>query len=134
MSTHEELLNVGSVDGDIAKKIKLGSLLHNSGLRHVRETLSVSSDAATPSKTVLKLEYCEVTGGSAGNGAKVPGVRGGSVAAASAVAPNAGGTALAFKASEVTGASAVADVIYITGDAITDADALTTDYPGKVAP
>lgn len=143
MATPKALLDAGDINnlGDVAKKTKLGTLLDglvtgDGSARLVRESIAVSSDAATPTYTVKALLYCEVTGGSAGNGAKVPGVRGGSVSAASAVAPNAGGTALAFKTSEVTGASAVAEVIYITSVAKTlplGAIAMTTDIAGKTA-
>lgn len=143
MATPQALLDAGDINnvGDVLRKTRLGTILKDlitgdGTARLVRESIAVSSDAATPTYAIKALLYCEVTGGSAGNGAKVPGVRGGSVAAASAVAPNAGGTALAFKASEVTGASAVAEVIYITSAAKTLATgqvALTTDIAGKTA-
>lgn len=124
-ATAQQALDSGDLNTlpTVAKKIGLGSiLLAGDGVRQVRESVAVSSDAAAPTYTVKALLFCEVTGGSAGNGAKIPQVRGGSVASASFVAPNAGGTALAFKASEVTGASAVAEIIYLTADPPLDAN------------
>ena len=135
-ATAQQALDSGDLNTlpTVAKKIGLGSILQGGlGIRPHRESVAVSSDAATPSFTVKALLFCEVTGGSAGNGAKSPQVRGGSVATASFVAPNAGGTALAFKASEVTGANAVAEIIYLTADPPLDAnDQAFTALDGEI--
>lgn len=53
------------------RAIALGTLLAGEGgLRLVRETVAVTSDAAAPSYTVKRLLSAKVSGGSAGNGEK----------------------------------------------------------------
>lgn len=78
-ATAQQALDQGDLNtlATVAKSIGLGSiLLAGLGVRLHRESVAVSSDAATPSYTVKKLLSCKVSGGSAGNGEKAPQING----------------------------------------------------------
>lgn len=118
-TTLKQILDRGDMNAfaSASKAIGLGSrLLGGSGARIHHETVAVASDAATPTHTIKKLLFCEVSGGTGGNAEKIPQLRGGSTATTNYVAPSADGTSIDFKASEVTGGAAVAEIIYLTED------------------
>jgi hypothetical protein len=78
-ATAQQALDSGDLNTlpTVAKKIGLGSiLLAGLGVRLIRESVAVSSDAAEPSYTVKKLLSCKVSGGSTGNGEKAPQING----------------------------------------------------------
>lgn len=120
--TLKDLLNLGEINKLAAtfKSALLGDRLHAGGVRLQRETLPVSSAAATPTYTVLHLLHAK-TAATGAAGEKSPLVNGGTPAAGQA-APNAGGTSIAFHA-ETTGTGTV-DVVYLTADPPKDANGI----------
>lgn len=72
-TTLEDILNRGDINtlAAVFKAGQLGTLLAGEGgLRLVRESVAVASNAATPTYTVKRLLSCKVSGGSGGNGEK----------------------------------------------------------------
>lgn len=119
----KDILNLGELNKLAAafRAALLGELLHAGGVRMQRETLDVAAAAATPKYAVMQLLYAKTIGtGAAGvKAAKINGAAPG----AGEAAPNAGGTSITFNA-ETTGTGTV-DVIYLTNDAVKDADGNT---------
>lgn len=120
--TLKELLNLGEINklAGVLKAALFGERLHAGGVRLQRETLAVSSAAATPTYTALHLLHAK-TAGTGAAGEKSPLVNGGTPAAGQA-APNAGGTSITFHA-ETTGTGTV-DVVYLTADPPKDANGI----------
>jgi len=123
--TLKELLNLGEINklAAVFKSALLGERLHAGGVRFQRETLAVSSAAATPNYTVLRLLHVKTIGtGAAGEKSAL--VNGATPSAGQAAA-NAGGTSIAFNA-ETTGTGTV-DVVYLTADAPKDANGIASN-------
>lgn len=146
------LLSAKVSGGSTGNGEKMCMLPGDAAMREYAETAAVSSAAATPAFAVTRLLHAKTVGtGAAGekscqkNGATpaagecAPNAGGTSVTfnaettGAGTVGlvyltdggvctPNAGGTSLAFKASEVSGASAVVTVVYLTTDPPKNAD------------
>lgn len=73
-TTLEEIINRGDLNNlcAVLKAGRVGSILAGQGgLRLVRESVAVASNAATPSYTIKALLRAKVSGGSSGNGEKV---------------------------------------------------------------
>ena len=99
----------------VFKACALGERLYAGGARHHREVLPVTNNLATPTYTIKRISYAEVTGGAGGNGEKAVQAKGATVAVNSA-APAADGKSVNFYATEVSGPNAVVELIYITTD------------------
>lgn len=128
----KDIFNLGDINKLAAafRAALMGERLHAGGVRFQRETLAVSSAAATPNYTVLRLLHVKTIGtGAAGEKSAL--VNGATPSAGQAAA-NAGGTSIAFNA-ETTGTGTV-DVVYLTADAPKDANGIAaSDLAASVA-
>ena len=128
----KDIFNLGDINKLAAafRAALMGERLHAGGVRFQRETLAVSSAAATPNYTVLRLLHVKTIGtGAAGEKSALVN---GATPSAGQAAPNAGGTSIAFNA-ETTGTGTV-DVVYLTADAPKDANGIAaSDLAASVA-
>jgi hypothetical protein len=78
-ATLAQVLDQGDLStiGNAFKSGKVGTLIAGGGVRHVKETVAVSGDAATPSFAIRRLLSAKVVTGSTGTGEKAPVLNGG---------------------------------------------------------
>lgn len=130
-STNKQVLDSGDLNSVAGafKNIKHGSRTAEAGLRQVRETVTVTSNAAVTTYKVEQVIACATTT-SGTRTRRTPVVNSATLATGQVkgVDSSALGTkALAFYASDVADAS-TADVTYWTPEDVTNASAITADY------
>lgn len=130
-STLQQVLDSGDLNSlaGALKKILFGTRTKEAGARQVRETLTVTSNAATPTYKVERIVICATTTtGTRTRRVPVENTATLSTGQCKGTDSSALGTkAITFYASDVADGS-TADVTYWTFDDVANASAITADY------